>query len=163
MLGVVVVGAGGGGLELRLSPWSMEELDAVDGTSLALTVVSLGSLGFEALVFESIPVERLWATLIVLTSSCSQLEVNTINLSNFLEGAYAVSRTLLQISHDNTRTCGDNEKDERDIKYFTTCFILPLCMPCRLHLFVLLLIIPTLLVLVLFLQRLRQFSTRYFS
>ena len=56
MLGVVVVGAGGGGLELRLSPWSMEELDAVDGTSLALTVVSLGSLGFEALVFESIPV-----------------------------------------------------------------------------------------------------------
>ena len=68
----MVVGFGlGSGLELRLSPWSMEELDAVDGTSLALTVVSLGSLGFEALVFESIPVERLWATLIVFTSRLS--------------------------------------------------------------------------------------------
>ena len=56
MLGVVVVGAGGGGLELRLSPCATEELDAVDVGSFTLTVVSLGSPGFEELVFESIPV-----------------------------------------------------------------------------------------------------------
>jgi len=73
-LGVVVVGAGGGGLELRLSPWSMEELDAVDGTSLALAVVSLGSLGFEALVFESIPVER-------LCNACTRVYFEIVQLS----------------------------------------------------------------------------------
>jgi hypothetical protein len=53
---LVVVGPGGGGLEPRLSPCPMEELDAVDDVSCALAVVSLGSLDFNAFVFESIPV-----------------------------------------------------------------------------------------------------------
>jgi hypothetical protein len=57
LLVVVVVGVvGGGGLEERLSPCPMEELDAVDVVSCALTVVSLGSLGVEEVVFGSIPV-----------------------------------------------------------------------------------------------------------
>ena len=54
----MVVGPGGGGLELRLSPCPMEELDAVDVVSSALAVASLDSLGFEALLFESIPVAK---------------------------------------------------------------------------------------------------------
>ena len=67
----MVVGLGGGGLEPRLSPCPMEELDAVDVVSSALAVDSLGSLGFAALLFESIPEatalgngfgQRLWAT-----------------------------------------------------------------------------------------------------
>ena len=53
---LLVVGGAGGGLELRLSRCPMEELDAVDVVSFALTVGSLGSLGFEVLVVESIPV-----------------------------------------------------------------------------------------------------------
>ena len=53
---MVVVGFVGGGLELRLSPCATEELDAVDVVSFALTVVSLGSLGFEEPAFEFIPV-----------------------------------------------------------------------------------------------------------
>ena len=53
---LVVVGLGGGGLELRLSPCPMEELDAVDVVSLALAVASLGSLGFEERACESITV-----------------------------------------------------------------------------------------------------------
>ena len=54
---VVVVGVvGGGGLEERLSPCATEELDAVGVVSCALPVVSLGSMGFAALLFESIPV-----------------------------------------------------------------------------------------------------------
>ena len=57
----MVVGLGGGGLELRLSPCPMEELDAVDVVSVALAVASLGSSGFEALVFEPIPVGALRA------------------------------------------------------------------------------------------------------
>ena len=60
---LVVVGLGGGGLEPRLSLCPMAELDAVDVVSCALTVVSLGSLGFAALLFEFIPVASLWATL----------------------------------------------------------------------------------------------------
>ena len=58
----MVVGLGGGGLEPRLFPWPMAELDAVDVVSCALAVVSLGSLGVEEVVFGSIPVARLWAT-----------------------------------------------------------------------------------------------------
>jgi hypothetical protein len=53
---LVVVGLGGGGLEPRLFPWPMAELDAVDVVSCALAVVSLGSLGFAAFLFGSIPV-----------------------------------------------------------------------------------------------------------
>ena len=53
---VVVVDGDGGGLEPRLSRCPIEELDAVDVVSSALAVVSLGSLGFEELVVESIPV-----------------------------------------------------------------------------------------------------------
>jgi hypothetical protein len=57
LLTVVVVGVvGGGGLELRLSPCATEELDAVDVASVALAVVSLGSLGVEELVAESMTV-----------------------------------------------------------------------------------------------------------
>ena len=56
MVVVGVVGGGGLGLEPRLSLCATEELDAVDVVSSALAVVSLGSLGFEELVFESIPV-----------------------------------------------------------------------------------------------------------
>ena len=52
----MVVGFGGGGSQERLSPCPMAELDAVDVGSFTLTVVSLGSPGFEELVFESIPV-----------------------------------------------------------------------------------------------------------
>ena len=48
---LVVVGPGGGGLELRLSPCPMEGLDAVDVVSFALAVVFLGS---KALVSDSI-------------------------------------------------------------------------------------------------------------
>ena len=54
VVGLVV--GGGGGLELRLSPCATEELDAVDVVSFALSVVSLGSLGFEEPAFEFIPV-----------------------------------------------------------------------------------------------------------
>ena len=53
---LVVVRPGGGGLEPRLSPCPMEELDAVDVVSSALAVDSLGSLGVAALLFESISV-----------------------------------------------------------------------------------------------------------
>ena len=53
---------GGGGLEERLSLCPTEELDAVDVVSFALAVMSLGALGFEELVFGSIPVARLWST-----------------------------------------------------------------------------------------------------
>jgi hypothetical protein len=59
---LVVVGlvVGGGGLEPRLSPCPMAELDAVDVVSFALAVVlSIGSMGFEELAFESIPVATL--------------------------------------------------------------------------------------------------------
>ena len=49
---VVVVGLGGDGLRLRLSPCATEELDAVDVVSCAVAVVSLGPLGFEELVSE---------------------------------------------------------------------------------------------------------------
>ena len=52
----MVVDLGSGGLEPRLSPCPIEELDAVDVVSFALAVVSLGSMGVEELVFESIPV-----------------------------------------------------------------------------------------------------------
>ena len=48
--------AGAGSTHYLLSPCPMEELDAVDVVSVALAVASLGSLGFEVLVFESIPV-----------------------------------------------------------------------------------------------------------
>ena len=53
---VVVVDGGGGGLEPRLSRCPTEELVAVGVVSVALAVVSLGSLGFEELVVESIQV-----------------------------------------------------------------------------------------------------------
>ena len=53
---VVVGGGGGGGFELRLSSCPVATLDAVGVVSFALADVSLGSLGFEALVFNSIPV-----------------------------------------------------------------------------------------------------------
>jgi len=53
---VVVVDGGGGGLEPRLSRCPTEELVAVGVVSVELAVVSLGSLGFEELVVESIPV-----------------------------------------------------------------------------------------------------------
>ena len=66
MVGVV----GGGGLELRLSPCATEELDAVDVVSFALSVVSLGSLGFEEPAFEFIPVARLWATSLIVVTAC---------------------------------------------------------------------------------------------
>ena len=52
----MVGGPGGGGVELRLCPCPMAELDAVDVVSSALAVASLGSLGFEARACESIPV-----------------------------------------------------------------------------------------------------------
>ena len=58
----MVVG-GGGGLEPRLSPCPMAELDAVDVVSCAVVVVSLGSMSCEEVVFGSIPVARLWAKL----------------------------------------------------------------------------------------------------
>ena len=85
MLTVVVVGVVvGGGLELRLSPCATEELDAVDVASCALAVMSLGALGFEELVFESIPVARLWATF-----KCSFSLLHNFVIS---VGAYAVSK-----------------------------------------------------------------------
>ena len=49
----LVGGGGGGDLEPRLSPWSMEELEAVDIVSLAFTV-------FKAFGFESILWQRSW-------------------------------------------------------------------------------------------------------
>ena len=52
----MVVGSGGGGLEERRSPCPMAGLETVDVVSFALAVGSLGSLEFEAPVFESIPV-----------------------------------------------------------------------------------------------------------
>jgi hypothetical protein len=82
---LVVVGFGLGGLELRLSPSPMEELDAVDVVSCALAIISLGSLGFEALVFESIPVARLCGERLNVRSVLSFFFILT------LEGAYAVS------------------------------------------------------------------------
>ena len=64
----MVVGPGGGGLEPRLSPCPMEELDAVGFVSFALAVVlSLGSMGFEELAFESIPLARLSGRLWVMS------------------------------------------------------------------------------------------------
>ena len=47
---------GGGGLEESLSLCPTEELDAVDVGSCALAVVSLGSLGVEELLSESMTV-----------------------------------------------------------------------------------------------------------
>ena len=52
----MVGGPGGGGLEERRSPCPMAGLETVDVVSFALAVGSLGSLGFEVLVVESIPV-----------------------------------------------------------------------------------------------------------
>ena len=49
----MVVGLGGGGLELRLSPCPMEELDAVDVVSVALALAVV-SVGFNAVVSDSI-------------------------------------------------------------------------------------------------------------
>jgi len=51
---LVAVGFGLGGLELRLSPSPMEELDAVGVASCELAVVFWGSPGFEEPAFESI-------------------------------------------------------------------------------------------------------------
>ena len=51
---LAVGGLSGVGLELRLSPCPMEELDAVDVVSVALSVASLGSSGFEEPARESI-------------------------------------------------------------------------------------------------------------
>ena len=57
---LVVVGPVGlAGLEERLSPSPMEELDAVDVVSSALAVVFWGSPGLEEPAFESIPVATL--------------------------------------------------------------------------------------------------------
>ena len=53
---VVDGGGGGGGFELRLSSCPVAQWDAVGVVSFALADVSLGSPGFEALVFNSIPV-----------------------------------------------------------------------------------------------------------
>ena len=53
---VVGGGGGGGGFELRLSSCPVATLNAVGVVSFALADVSLGSPGFEALVFNSIPV-----------------------------------------------------------------------------------------------------------
>ena len=53
----LVGGGGGGDLEPRLSPWSMEELEAVDIVSLAFTV-------FKAFGFESIRWQRSCGTIL---------------------------------------------------------------------------------------------------
>ena len=58
----MVVGFGLGGLELRLSPSPMEELDAVDVVSCALAVVSSGSsaLAPDSILAATAPVTRGW-------------------------------------------------------------------------------------------------------
>jgi len=71
-LGVVVVGAGGGGLELRLS-CATEELDVADVVSFKLRVVSLGSLGSEEPAFEFIPVATALGNGLIVDFTCPQL------------------------------------------------------------------------------------------
>ena len=83
----MIGGPGGGGLELRLYPWPLEELGAVDVVSCALAVVSLGSLGFEELVVESISV----ATALRATSFIEK-SFRLFDDFIFKEGAYVVSR-----------------------------------------------------------------------
>ena len=80
---VVVVG-GGGGFELRLSSCLVAKMGAVGVVSFALADVSLGSLGFEALVLNSIPVATAPGNRLTKILSSPHLLFSE-------EGAYAVS------------------------------------------------------------------------
>ena len=87
----VVVGGGGGGFKLRLSSCPVATLDAVGFVSFALADVSLGSLGFEALVFDIIPAAAAPGNRLT-TSRDDEFK----RVSSFLqkEGAYAVSKEI---------------------------------------------------------------------
>ena len=79
---LLVVGFGLGGLEERLSPSPMEELDAVDVASCALAVVFSGSPGFEEPAFESIPVATALATALVSSFKRGHMPCPKLNENN---------------------------------------------------------------------------------